>query len=136
MLTERSLLPNFLTNPHVHAPGEGGPGLFVAAGGPVAPLIEKAKEHRITPTHILLTHHHGDHVQELGRLREAYPDAVVLAHPDEGIEGAEPFADGPCAGPAVQGIPTPGHTAGMLNFLIDGSEVFTGDTLFKNSVGG
>ena len=31
---------------------------------------------------------------------------------------------------------TPGHTAGMLALLVDGREVFTGDTLFKNSVGG
>ena len=30
---------------------------------------------------------------------------------------------------------TPGHTAGMLSLLVDGN-VFTGDTLFKGSVGG
>src|SRR3954451_24310306 len=136
MLLERSLLPNYLTNTYLLAPGENGPGLFIDAGGPVEPLIEFAAEHRITPTHILLTHHHGDHVQELGKLREAYPDAEVLDHPDEGIEGAEPFANGTYAGLDVKGIHTQGHTAGMLNFLVEGSELFTGDTLFKNSVGG
>src|SRR4029077_858659 len=31
---------------------------------------------------------------------------------------------------------TPGHTAGMLSLLINGTDVFTGDTLFKGSVGG
>jgi glyoxylase-like metal-dependent hydrolase (beta-lactamase superfamily II) len=31
---------------------------------------------------------------------------------------------------------TPGHTAGMLSLLINATEVFTGDTLFKGSVGG
>ena len=31
---------------------------------------------------------------------------------------------------------TPGHTNGMLSLLVDGTDVFTGDTLFKNSVGG
>jgi glyoxylase-like metal-dependent hydrolase (beta-lactamase superfamily II) len=31
---------------------------------------------------------------------------------------------------------TPGHTGGMLNFVVNGTDVFTGDTLFKNSVGG
>jgi glyoxylase-like metal-dependent hydrolase (beta-lactamase superfamily II) len=31
---------------------------------------------------------------------------------------------------------TPGHTAGMLSLLVDGTDVFTGDTLFKGSVGG
>jgi hydroxyacylglutathione hydrolase len=36
----------------------------------------------------------------------------------------------------VRALHTPGHTAGMLSLLVDGREVFTGDTLFKNSVGG
>ena len=35
----------------------------------------------------------------------------------------------------IEAIHTPGHTAGMLSFLVEGN-VFTGDTLFKNSVGG
>ena len=36
----------------------------------------------------------------------------------------------------VETLHTPGHTAGMLNFVINGDDVFTGDTLFKGSVGG
>src|SRR6185503_15989225 len=36
----------------------------------------------------------------------------------------------------VRTLHTPGHTAGMLSLLVDGSDVFTGDTLFKGSVGG
>ena len=36
----------------------------------------------------------------------------------------------------IEPIHTPGHTDGMLNFLIGGTDVFTGDTLFKGSVGG
>jgi hydroxyacylglutathione hydrolase len=35
----------------------------------------------------------------------------------------------------VRALHTPGHTAGMLSFVI-GDQVFTGDTLFKDSVGG
>ena len=30
----------------------------------------------------------------------------------------------------------PGHTDGMLNFVVNDTDVFTGDTLFKGSVGG
>ena len=37
---------------------------------------------------------------------------------------------------AIEVLHTPGHTAGMLNFVVNGTDVFTGDTLFKNSVGG
>src|SRR5919107_1572166 len=36
----------------------------------------------------------------------------------------------------VKTLHTPGHTRGMLSLLVGGTEVFTGDTLFKNSVGG
>ncbi len=36
----------------------------------------------------------------------------------------------------IEPIHTPGHTAGMLSLLIDGGDVFTGDTLFRGSVGG
>ena len=35
----------------------------------------------------------------------------------------------------MQTIHIPGHTAGMLGLLVEGN-IFTGDTLFKNSVGG
>jgi glyoxylase-like metal-dependent hydrolase (beta-lactamase superfamily II) len=31
---------------------------------------------------------------------------------------------------------TPGHTAGMVSLLVEEADVFTGDTLFKGSVGG
>jgi glyoxylase-like metal-dependent hydrolase (beta-lactamase superfamily II) len=36
----------------------------------------------------------------------------------------------------IEPIHTPGHTAGMLSLLVSGTDVFTGDTLFKGSVGG
>src|SRR6202034_1946592 len=36
----------------------------------------------------------------------------------------------------IEPLHTPGHTSGMLSLLIDGTDVFTGDTLFKGSVGG
>jgi len=39
-------------------------------------------------------------------------------------------------GLSVRAIHTPGHTAGMLSLLVDGTDLFTGDTIFKNSVGG
>ena len=39
-------------------------------------------------------------------------------------------------GLTVEPLHTPGHTAGMLSLLVGGTDVFTGDTLFKGSVGG
>jgi hydroxyacylglutathione hydrolase len=165
MIVERSSHPQFVSNTYLVADGAGGPGLFIDAGGPVAPLIAAAERMAVTPTHILLTHHHYDHVCEVEVLRERWPTLTVLIHPleREGLgDGLE--ADTVEAGEMlrfgtleVRPLHTPGHTAGMLSFLVSdpgapagqqavsaapggftGGEavVFTGDTLFAGSVGG
>src|SRR5919112_3280317 len=135
VLLERSLHPQFLSNTYVIAPGPGGEAAFVDADGPLEPLFDAVEREGLTPTCVLLTHHHFDHVCELEAIRERWPDVRVLADPREGIEAAEPFADGTYAGLDVRALHTPGHTAGMLSFLV-GDDVFTGDTLFRGSVGG
>ena len=98
---------------------EGGPGFFVDAGGPVAPLIEAADQHGITPTHVLLTHHHYDHVCELDQLTERWPGMEVLIHDAEraevpGANGADDAGHDRCTVGDLEVTPlhTPGHTAG------------------------
>ena len=54
------------------------------------------------------------------------PGTTGEMKPDEELE---------IGGLTVRPLHTPGHTAGMLSLLVDGN-VFTGDTLFKGSVGG
>jgi len=138
MVVERSMNSDYLSNTYLVGQN-GGEGFFVDAGGPVAPLIAAAERNDITPTHVLLTHHHGDHVQELGRLTERWPDLQVLAHPEEPVDGVTgemlPGKVVRVGALEVTPLHTPGHTAGMLSLLVEGN-VFTGDTLFKNSVGG
>ncbi|HTA14260.1 MAG TPA: MBL fold metallo-hydrolase [Solirubrobacteraceae bacterium] len=171
MIVERSLNEQFLSNTYLVADGEGGPGFFIDAGGPVAPLVQAAQSLGIEPTHVLLTHHHFDHVSELGALGKRWPKLQVLIHPSElellratgaaapvesqidTIEAGRTLAFG---GLEVRPLNTPGHTGGMLSFLVarpsghvragsgsgpggfQGGDavVFTGDTLFKGSVGG
>ena len=93
-------------------------------------------------THVLLTHHHHDHVAELAAVLDRFPDAQVLIHPAERelVDGAtgdlQPGDELEIGGLGVRALHTPGHTRGMISLVVDGSEVFTGDTLFKNSVGG
>lgn len=138
MLIERSMSDGFLTNTYLVADASGGPGFLVDAGGPMGPLFHAAERHDIDVTHLLLTHHHHDHVCDLGAVTARYPDIIVLAHPDEPVD-AEPFAPLQIGGLHVDALHTPGHTKGMLNFLVterDVGAVFTGDTLFKNSIGG
>ena len=55
----------------------------------MAPLFEAAERNDIDVTHLLLTHHHHDHVCDLDEVTERYPDIVILAHPDEPLD-AEP----------------------------------------------
>jgi len=140
MVVERALQPQFLSNTYLVGE-EGGAAFFVDAGGPVEPLIAAAESHGMTPTHVLLTHHHYDHVSELDTLLARWPDMEVLIHPVErehvaGATGEMQGGDVVRVGDLeVKALHTPGHTGGMLALLVNG-EVFTGDTLFKNSVGG
>jgi len=140
MIVEHAQLPDFLTNTYVV--GEpGGTAFFVDAGGPVAPLIEIVDREGMTPTHVLLTHHHYDHVLALGELLERWPGLEVLIHPAERdlVDAATgdliPGETLTIGDKAIELLHTPGHTAGMVALLVEG-QVFTGDTLFKGSVGG
>jgi glyoxylase-like metal-dependent hydrolase (beta-lactamase superfamily II) len=141
MILERSMHPQFLSNTYLVAAEPGGEAFFVDAGGPMGPLFEAVERHGLKPTHVLLTHHHHDHVSEVPAILERWPDAEVLIHPAERhlVDTATGTMDAGttvrAGGLDVQTLHTPGHTAGMLSLLVEGN-VFTGDTLFKNSVGG
>jgi hydroxyacylglutathione hydrolase len=138
MVFERSMNSQFLSNTYVVGQ-EGGEAFFVDAGGPVTPLVAAVERHEMTPTHVLLTHRHHDHVAELGQLTERWPEVAVLAHPDERVEGVtgelRPDETVRVGDLEIRALHTPGHTSGMLSLLVAGN-VFSGDTLFKGSVGG
>jgi hydroxyacylglutathione hydrolase len=142
VIVERSMSDPWLSNTYVVADELGGSAVLVDAGGPVAPLVEFLHRGQLTLSHVLLTHHHHDHVAELDEVRRRFPDVPVLIHPLERdlvgqatgtMEAGQAIQTGALT---VEPIHTPGHTAGMLSLLFDGTDVFTGDTLFKGSVGG
>jgi hydroxyacylglutathione hydrolase len=138
MIIERSMHDQFLSNTYLLAADSDPPAreaLFIDAGGPLGPLFDEVDRRGLAPTAVLLTHHHHDHICDLAAIRERWPDIRVYADAREGIDATEPFVDGTYAGLDVRALHTPGHTAGMLSFVV-GDQVFTGDTLFKNSVGG
>src|SRR5271156_2778231 len=83
MIVERATHPKFLSNTYLVADREDGPAFFIDAGGPVEPLIAAAERLGLRPTHVLLTHHHFDHVSEVGALRERWPGIEVLISPLE-----------------------------------------------------
>jgi glyoxylase-like metal-dependent hydrolase (beta-lactamase superfamily II) len=141
VIVERSMHPDWLSNAYLVADEPGGSAVIIDSGGPSQTLIEAIERHDVTPTHLLLTHHHGDHVAENHVYKERY-GVEILADPveseelmdvDRQIMGGEVLTVG---GLRIEALSTPGHTAGMLSFVVNGEEVFTGDTLFKSSVGG
>ena len=142
MILERSMNERFLSNTYLVGDEDGGVGVMIDAGGPVQPLLSVIDERGLTLTHVLLTHHHHDHVAELGPVLERHGRAQVLIHALERdqVEGAtgelEPGRRLLTGGLEIEPLHTPGHTAGMLSLVVNGSHVFTGDTLFRNSVGG
>jgi hydroxyacylglutathione hydrolase len=111
--------PEWLSNAYVVADQPGGTAVFVDSGAPLEPLRRALQEWGASPTHILRTHSHHDHVAHEAEL--GLP--VVLG----------PLVAG---GLEVEALPTPGHSDDMIAFVVNGETVFTGDTLFKDSVGG
>jgi len=109
----------YLSNAYVVGDEPGGSAVFVDSGAPLAPLLAFVAENRLTPTHVLRTHGHADHVEHEAEL---------------GL----PVVTGPLVtgGLAVEAIPTPGHSSDMVCFVIGGELVFSGDTLFRDSIGG
>jgi glyoxylase-like metal-dependent hydrolase (beta-lactamase superfamily II) len=142
MIVERSMSDGWLSNTYVVGDELGGHAVMVDAGGPLDPLFEFLHRGQLQLTHVLLTHHHHDHIAELDGVGQRFPDVPVLIHPLERgqvpgatgtMEPGQPIETGALR---IEPIHTPGHTAGMLSLLFDGTDVFTGDTLFKGSVGG
>ena len=142
MIIERSMDDSWLSNTYLVADEQGSDAVMIDAGGPVAPLLDVLERMRFGLTHVLLTHHHHDHVAELGQVLERHPGTPVLIHPLErelvgGATGTMSPGQTIYSGALeIQPLHTPGHTSGMLSLLINGTDVFTGDTLFKGSVGG
>lgn len=123
-------------------------------GQQVANLIQGLK---LTPVAILLTHSHFDHVLGIPGLRETWPDLPVYCHPADipkevsetmfgmtvptvtAFGNVTPYNEGDtvAVGPlTVKVIHTPGHTKGSVTLMVEGEGVlFTGDTLFRGSMG-
>jgi glyoxylase-like metal-dependent hydrolase (beta-lactamase superfamily II) len=125
MLIERSMHPDWLSNAYVVADQENGSAVFVDSGADIAPLVAAVERWGATPVAILRTHSHHDHVVHEDDLRARYGIDVV-AEPGEW--------DWDDLG--VRGLATPGHSEDMVAFLVDDEVIFTGDTLFKDAVGG
>jgi glyoxylase-like metal-dependent hydrolase (beta-lactamase superfamily II) len=110
---------SYLSNAYLVADEEGGVAVYIDSGAPIEPLREAAERWRVEPRYVLRTHSHDDHVEHEGEL------GLPVRTDGLGVGGL-----------TVEAIPTPGHSDDMVAFVVNGEAVFTGDTLFKDSVGG
>jgi glyoxylase-like metal-dependent hydrolase (beta-lactamase superfamily II) len=109
----------------------------------LGPLIERAERDGIEITHILITHPHGDHIAGLTAAQQRLGGVPMVAHAEAAAEIedeiAQTIGDGEKLSTGdltIEAIYTPGHAAGHVAFLVNGSDVFTADVLFKGTVGG
>jgi hydroxyacylglutathione hydrolase len=143
LIVERTENPQWLSNAYLVADEVGGKGVLIDGNDELAPLLGRAERDRIEITHLLVTHPHLDHVAGLAEARERLGGPPLLAHAEAAAELdqdlTQTLSDGEkltTGGLAIEAISTPGHAAGHLALLVDGSDVFTGDVLFKGTVGG
>ncbi|MFM8333177.1 MAG: hydroxyacylglutathione hydrolase [Candidatus Methylumidiphilus sp.] len=100
------------------------------------PVLKALDERGWTLTHILNTHHHGDHVGGNLELKRATGCAVVgVARDKERIPGIDvEVAEGDIIGlghAAARVLDIPGHTSGHIGFwFAEDDALFCGDTLF------
>jgi hydroxyacylglutathione hydrolase len=145
MIIEHSRNAQYLSNTYLVCDHQGGSAVVIDAGGPLEPLFAAAERLKVVPSMVLLTHHHHDHVGDVGGLVGRWPSLPVLISPLERdlvgaatgtIDTGERLSAGELV---IRPLHTPGHTRGMLSFLVEhrgSAAVFTGDTLFRDSVGG
>lgn len=141
MLVFASQDPRYLSNSYLVAEGAGGAAVLIDGGTPTAPIHAAIEEHGLEPTHLFVTHRHPDHIAHVAEYAKRYSIPVCGHHAeaqacggfDQELEGGERFH---CGALEVQALHIPGHTAGHMAITVDDEVVFTGDTLFKGSVGG
>ena len=115
--------PGWLSNAYLVYDRPGGTAIFVDSGAPLQPLLEVVERERLQVTHLLVTHAHPDHVAGNDELARRFGVAIVSGSLETGDL-------------RIEALPTPGHSPDGVAFVVNGEVVFTGDTLFRDSVGG
>lgn len=103
--------------------------------------LEIASEHRWSITHVFDTHLHADHLSGARSLVTRTGAALWLNPADPFVFEFEPLVDGlaieltPGIHLTVASVSVPGHTEGSTMYQLGEYAIFTGDTLFLESVG-
>ena len=132
--------------------------VLIDCSSPRDGFVEEIKKLGVNLKYVLLTHGHFDHIMGCDRFHKEFNVPVYVGEKDKiqihyGIEMAAKFAgidipeitsinnivnDGDVfkAGSIeLKAISTPGHTEGGMCYLSNDDRLFSGDTLFRGSVG-
>jgi len=115
---------------------ESGEALAIDSGWETGPVIKAALEGEMKVRYAVATHGHFDHTETLSELAGKL-GAQTVAHESSEltteirVKGGDRLALG---GAGVEVIHTPGHTPDSI-CIFDGTNLFTGDTLFIGNCG-
>jgi hydroxyacylglutathione hydrolase len=118
-------------------------GATASVDAPDGEAIAAEAERRGWPlTHLIITHHHADHVEGWETLRKRFPEMKIVgaasdAHRLPPLDQAVADGDEVAIGHSrAKVIATPGHTTGHIAYYFPEDEVvFVGDTLFSLGCG-
>jgi hydroxyacylglutathione hydrolase len=139
LIIERAEHPQWTSNAYLVA--DDTHGVLVDSNGVEDPLLALIEERGIEITHVLVTHQHGDHVVDLQGLAKRFGVPVVGSEltREAGVAMDETYADGDVIRSGaleIRAIATPGHCVDHHALLVNGTDCFTADCLFKGTVGG
>ena len=156
MIFEAMTVGSFLSNCYIIGSETTKEAAIIDPGADFDRIVSKLKEHGLTPTMIILTHAHGDHIGAVNDLVEKY-GAKVYIHKDdaEALKDANINLSKMVTGKSISITPdveledgdiiklgdldlkiihTPGHTRGGICIKVE-NIMLTGDTLFNSSIG-
>ncbi|MDO5708306.1 MAG: MBL fold metallo-hydrolase [Andreesenia angusta] len=156
MFLERKPLGVYAANSYIIADEESKEAVVIDPGGEPEDIERVLDDKGFNLKYIILTHGHGDHIGGIQRIYDRY-NPKVLIHKDDAelLEDSEKnlttmmpvkpmifknysiIEEGDIiefGNKEIKVIHTPGHTRGCICLLVD-DKLFTGDTLFKGSIG-
>ncbi len=148
-----SIHPGFLSKSYLLIDKASGEAALVDSGAPWEPLLPALESGEASLKAILCTHHHHDHIEHNQAYAERFGAPVFVAAEEmpymppaqralvtRELQNGDTLSLGELR---LRCLLIPGHTAGQMAFLAmppgsppETHALFTGDTLFRGSVGG